>query len=116
MTNVSFLDIVYHDTELIELMIDIKYNDCSNLSFVLIDTEDNIWQCSFKYIQRVQSDIYLNHAGNAILKADISIEDSLYKSFINYFKTEIDIRCYVMETTSGTLKFLTKDCGVFVKL
>jgi len=115
MKNVSFFDVVYHDTELKELKIEVKYNDSSNLSFILKDTENNSWHCSFKDIQRIESDIYLNHTGNAILSANISIEDLLYKSFIDFFKTEIDIQCYIIKTTSGTIKFLTKDCGEFVK-
>ncbi|MBD8389025.1 hypothetical protein [Dysgonomonas sp. BGC7] len=116
MDKISFLDIVYHDTELNELKINLVYNDISNLSFVLTDIENNKWQCSFDNIQRIQSDIYLNHTGNAILLADISKEDSLYKSFVDFFHTKDDILCYVIETTSGTLKFLTKDCGKFLKL
>ena len=67
-------------------------------------------------MQRIQSDLYLNHMRNAVLMADISIEDLLYKSFIKFFKTSIDIRYYVIKTTSGTLKFLTKDYGEFTKL
>lgn len=116
MNNISFFDVIYHDTELQELNIDVKYNGCSSVSFILKDTEDNIWRCSFNNVQRVLSDIYLNHTGNAILLANISQEDSLYKSFIDFFKTEVGIYCYVIETTSGTLKFLTKDYGVFLKL
>ncbi|WP_108822276.1 hypothetical protein [Dysgonomonas sp. Marseille-P4361] len=116
MDSTSFFDVVYHDTELNELKINITYNGISDLSFVLTDTEDNKWECFFNNIQRVQSDIFLNHTGNAIIVADISTEDYLYKSFVEFFKTEIDIRCYIIETTSGTLKFLTKDRGTFIKL
>ena len=115
MNNVSFFDVVYHDTELKELKIEVRYNGSSRLSFILEDTENNLWKCSFKDVQRIESNISLNHTVNAILLADISTDDLLYKSFVDFFKAEKNIHCYIIETTSGTIKFLTKDCGEFIK-